>query len=98
MTKMVLLLISALMLVTSAAHADFFLDLDIGFHIQDWPDSSGQTPYLGQDEPLGLVRFGYEMPVSESFGWHAYYEHMSSIPEAGDQGINVVFTGVRVTF
>lgn len=56
--------------------------------------------YVGSENPLGIVRLGYQSrahKISEHVDVrvHGYWEHMSSIPTKHETGIDVFMIGVR---
>lgn len=83
------------------AMAGPFLDLDIGTHLQSWPDQTyNGEPALGQENPIGIIRIGYQTNKWNFAGplnvrAHAYYEHMSSAGTNMDSGVDVLMFGVR---
>ena len=97
-------LILSLLLFATTASAEVFLDLDIGMHVADYHDHQPDgTNWLGDENPLGVIRAGFQTgrhPLSggASIRGRVYFEHMSSIPDGGDTGINVLMLGVRLGY
>lgn len=102
-TISILAIALALLLITCEAKAGgLFLDLDIGVHLQDWPEQHYNfEPALGSENPIGIMRIGYQTnewnftgPLSARA--HAYYEHMSSAGTHKDSGVDVLMFGIRI--
>lgn len=79
-----------------------FLDLDLGAHLTNYhqhePDG---TRWLGNENPIGIVRIGYQTNSYNLVGpldisAHGYYEHMSSAGTGDDTGVDVIMFGVRI--
>ena len=94
--------ITGMLIFAGSIEAGMFLDLDIGAHLDVHPDKSKDgTPWLGKENPLGVMRVGYQTekynisgPIDISA--HGYYEHMSSMSNGNDTGVDVIMFGVRV--
>ena len=97
-----LIVLTFLMLTARCVQAGPFLDLDIGVHLQDWPEQHyNGEPALGSHNPIGIVRIGYQTNKWNFAGplnvrAHAYYEHMSSTGTREDSGVDVLMFGVRI--
>ena len=83
------------------AHAGMFLDLDLGAHLTNYHEHEPDgTRWLGNENPIGIVRVGYQTGDYNLFGpvdisAHGYYEHMSSAGTSEDTGVDVIMFGVR---
>ena len=101
-------LYASIMLTCSQIEAGPFLDLDMGMNVPcDTVKQTSMTDYtyscgqVAQDNPIGIVRAGYEFNSYPLF-WklhiqpHAYYEHASSIVTNHERGLNVLMIGVRI--
>ena len=84
------------------AHAGMFLDLDLdlGAHLTNYNSEIHDERYIGGENPIGIVRVGYQTGTYNMFGpvdisAHGYYEHMSSAGTSEDTGIDVIMFGVR---
>ena len=92
-----------LLLASVNAEAGPYLDLDIGTHLVDYHvhlpgDQSKQ--YLSHENPVGIVRLGYETDTLVKVGpaevkLHTYYEHGSSLSSA-DYGYHLWMGGIRI--
>ena len=103
-----------LLLVSSIASADFFLDLEVGMHANRWPgtqstyatmtqdgdiqiaETMADGTYLGAENPLGIIRLGYEYEFNKTISAHGYFEHISSIPTKSEEGLNIIMVGGRI--
>ena len=87
--------------VIHEAKAGMFLDLDIGAHLQDWPEQTyNGEPALGSENPIGIIRVGYQTTAYQlwkqvDISAHGYYEHMSSAGTHNDSGVDVLMFGIR---
>ena len=83
------------------AKAGPFLDLDIGAHLTNYHEHEPDgTRWLGNENPIGIVRIGYQTETYRLFGpvdarVHGYYEHMSSAGTSDDTGVDVIMFGLR---
>ena len=76
-----------------------FLEFGIGQHLHDWigPKYKGQWS-VGSANPLGIVRGGYAWQVDNRLSVNAYAEHISSIPDQNDTGLEFGAVTVRIDF
>lgn len=94
-------IIALAILASSTVHAGPFLDLDLGTHLTDYHVHDVYPGrYLSHENPIGIVRLGYQTETYKLFGpvkasVHAYYQHMSSAKTSQDSGVDVLMLGVR---
>jgi len=94
-------LIALFVISLNQAEAGPFLDLDIGAHLNDYHEHHQDgTRYLGNENPVGVIRAGYQTETYSLFGpvdarLRGYYQHMSSAGTGSDIGIDVIMFGVR---
>ena len=101
--KKIIILLTVLILSVGGkfAHAGMFLDLDLGAHLTNYHEHEPDgTRWLGNENPIGIVRVGYQTGTYNMFGpvdisAHGYYEHMSSAGTSDDTGVDVIMFGVR---
>lgn len=84
----------ALLLLVSNATAGLFIDVGLAASLQQWPQSQQQN--LGSSPPLGCIGFGYWNQLNDTIMLHAGIEHISSIPDNNDHGLNIVKVGIRL--
>lgn len=84
-------IIIVLVLLSSPSHADFFIDLGVGF---THPDLSGK-PEVNLLGPLAKGAIGF----TTEYGYEIALEHVSSIghKEVG-KGLNVLWVSKRFTY
>lgn len=98
--KLLIILISLLSI--TSVNAGPFLDLDLGVHLTDYhehrPDG---TRWLGNENPLFILRVGYETNKYAIIGpvvvtGHVYYKHLSSAGTRDDTGVDALMLGLRL--
>ena len=88
--------------LTFSANAGLFLDLDMGAHLTNYHEHQPDgTRWLGNDNPIGIIRVGYQTDRYNFTGQlnisaHSYYEHMSSAGTGDDTGVDVLMFGIRI--
>ena len=93
-------IILLMLIFAGSIEAGPYMDFDLGVNITDYDGNDAGFELLSDDNPVAIVRAGYETGVYHHSGGlnisgHAYYEHMSSLIGT-DSGIDVLMIGVRL--
>ena len=101
----------ASLLLTPAAQAGPFLDLDLGMYTSPVDKCYQERvtgyeaelckDYIHHEGVIGIVRLGYETPDIKvtpniDLQLHTYWQHMSGTETSRDSGLDVLMLGVRI--